>query len=136
MSALSGCLWAAIPYYYLHESMSPYIWGGIIASPFIGTAMGLIYCGACAWSLWLRILLSLATLYLAVFLFGLAVGICDAARPIPNRLFDGVVAQTIFAFLWGVTIPGLFVVLWPMAFLNHTLVCRFGWRRKNLNPTQ
>jgi len=40
LSILSGCLWAAIAYCFFRKSMTPSIWGGVVASPFIGLAVG------------------------------------------------------------------------------------------------
>jgi hypothetical protein len=126
LSTLSGFFWAGIAYYLVRWAPPPFIWGGIVASPVIGLTVGLLYLNACNWRRVARIFLSLATLYIAVFLFGLAMGVCDALRPIPNRISLAVVIQSINACLWGVTVPGTFLLLWPLSFLNHSLVCHFG----------
>jgi ribose/xylose/arabinose/galactoside ABC-type transport system permease subunit len=126
LSMISGPFWAAIPYYVLRRDPPPFLWGGIAASPFIGLAVGLIYHNVCKRRLASRILLSLATLYIAVVLFGFACGVCDALRPIPNRLSLAVIEQTINGFLWGLTMTGIVFVLWPLSFVNHALVCWFG----------
>ena len=126
LSLLSGYFWAVIVYWLGYRWMSPMIWSGIIASPFIGLAMGFLYRNACNKSLVNRIFLSLVTLYAAVGIFGCVTGTHDALRHIPNRASWAVVVQMILACWGGITISGLFLLLWPLSFLNHTLVCRFG----------
>jgi hypothetical protein len=86
--------------------------------------MGLAYLPAYKLPRWAQALLSLATLYIAVALFGLAVGIYDAARIIPNRASTEVIFQTLIAMLIGTTFTGYVLVLWPLAFLNHRLLRR------------
>ena len=129
LSFLSGCVWAVIGYCIGHQWMSPFIWGGLLASPFIGLAVGALYHRACKRSPTTRILLSLVTLYLAATLFGLAAGIHDALRYMPpgvHRSTPAVVLQAILGTWWGVTFTGYVLVLWPLSFINHSLVCRFG----------
>ncbi|MEM9657518.1 MAG: hypothetical protein AAF961_04070, partial [Planctomycetota bacterium] len=60
ISILSGCVWAGIAYWLGRRWMPPYIWGGVIASPFIGLLVGRISTQTCKrpglsrglWSLW------------------------------------------------------------------------------------
>jgi hypothetical protein len=126
LSVLSGCFWAAIAYWLGGNFMSPMIWGGIIASPFIGLAIGLAYQRVCDRPLWVKFGISLTTLYAAVAMFGFACGVWDALRPIPNRFSAAVVEQSILGCWWGITFTGLFLILWPLSFLNHSIVCHFG----------
>jgi hypothetical protein len=127
-SLISGCVWSGIAYYIGHRFMWPFIWFAIVASPFIGIAIGLLYeyYGCCDKRFWVQAGASLVTLYVAIALFGLAAGIGDALRPIPNRISGAVVIQSVIACVHWITISGLFLVLWPLAFANHWLVCRVG----------
>jgi hypothetical protein len=125
-SMVSGCVWGAIGLYLGHEFMLPFIWGAFVASPLIGLAVGLLYnyLGVCQRSLVVRIIASLVTLYVAIALFGLAAGLSDALRPIPNRNVGPLVLQGINACVAGITVTGLILALWPLSFLNHSLLCR------------
>jgi len=127
LSALSGCLWAAIALLLGAEAMGPIIWGGVVASPLIGVIAAYIFLPACRWPLVARIVFALVTLYLAVAAFGLAAGLYDAVvRDIPNRIGWAVVVQAMLASLWGITFTGLVLILWPLSFVNHSFVCRWG----------
>ncbi len=127
----SGCVWGAIGYWLGHHWMSPFIWGAVVASPLIGVCVGLAYRPACGASLTRRILLSLATLYAAAILFGFAAGVSDVLRFIPTgsngrfRNIPEVIFQGVVGTLWGLTFTGYFLVLWPLSFINHALVCHF-----------
>lgn len=124
VSAISGCIWAGIAYLLASQWMGTTIVGGLLASPLIGIGVGLIYRPAYYKSPLARVGVSLVTLYFAAALFGMAVGIYDAMRPIPNRLLGEVVLQSVMATLWGVTFTGFFLFLWPLSFANHWLVGR------------
>jgi hypothetical protein len=96
--------------------------GGLYASPFIGLIIGLSFKRAGSFHVIGKVLFSLLSLYLAASLFGLAVGMYDALRDIPDRIPSAVVIQAVLAYLWGLTFLGWVVILWPLAFLNHTLL--------------
>jgi hypothetical protein len=121
LSALSGCVWAAIAFLLGHEAMWPFIWGGIVTSPLIGLAVGLLFlfAGACERSLSVRIFLSLATFYLAVVLFGVSAGIFDAMRLPPDRNALSIILQAINGCLWGVTITGF---LWSYGRFRSSII--------------
>ena len=126
VSAISGCIWAVIAYFLASELMGTIIVGGLLASPLIGIGVGLIYRRAYHKSLLARVGMSLVTLYVAAALFGMAVGIFDATRPIPSRHLGAVVLQSVLAILWGVTFTGFFLFLWPLSFVNHWLIGRIS----------
>ncbi|MDA7928665.1 hypothetical protein N9B54_01780 [Mariniblastus sp.] len=126
VSAISGFIWAVIAYFLASQWMGTIIVGGLLASPLIGIGVGLIYRPAYYKSLLARVGMSLVTLYFAAALFGMAAGINDAMRPIPNRLLGEVVLQSVMATLWGVTFTGFFLFLWPLSFANHWLVGRIS----------
>ena len=74
-----------------------------------------------------RVFASLLSLYIAAALFGLAVGVADALRNSPSaggRNLTEVILQSVPATLWGLTFTGLVLLLWPLAYLTHSLVGR------------
>lgn len=97
--------------------------GGLLVSPLIGLFIGLIFRPAYKLPRFAQFALSLVTLYVAVSLFGLAVGLSDAARDIPNRFTFEVILQAVIASIMGVTM-GYVLILWPLAYLNHRLLAR------------
>lgn len=131
MSILSGCAWAIIAYLLSFGAFGSIVIGGLIVSPLIGLVIGFLYLPAYKLSKIGQVLLSLATLYLAATLFGLAVGAYDAFwRNIPNRILSQVVIQSILATLWGITFTGYVVLLWPLSFINHRLLGRAAQQRE------
>lgn len=134
-SLASGCVWGGIAYL-LGGPLDRLVWGGIIVSPLIGLAVG----RAATWlrpssnpaklgsklgSKLGRAFVSLAGLYIAASLFGLAVGMYDLATgDTAHRIATAVVMQSILGVLWGVTFTGYVLILWPLAYLNHTLLWR------------
>lgn len=128
-SVLSGCVWAGIA---LLLSFGVYGWlitAGIIAAPFIGLLIGAVYRPVYKFPKLVQIFASLFTLYLAVALFGLAMGAADAFwRDIPNRMPGEVIMQSGLSTVLGITFTGYVILLWPLAFLNHWLLSNPGSR--------
>jgi hypothetical protein len=125
LAILSGCAWGVIAYALSSWAVNSNITGGMLASPFIGLAVGLLLRPAYKLGNKWRALLSLLALYFTAALFGLAVGLYDAFwRDIPNRITHAVILQSVLAYLWGLTFLFYFVLLWPLAFLNHRLLER------------
>jgi hypothetical protein len=128
LSLLSGCVWAAIALILASGAFGELIVGGLIAAPFIGLLVGLLYRPAYRLPKAAQAFGALLTLYLAVALFGLAVGAFDALwRDIPDRTGTGeVILQAMLAALWGVTFSGYVLLLWPLSFFNHRLLDNRG----------
>ena len=108
-----------------------------MAAPAIGLLIGVLYRPVYNWRRPAQIVASLVTLYIAVVLFGLGVGLYDAyVRSIPNRIPSAVILQAVAAALSGVTF--YIFVLWPLAFMNHRLLGRFapgvGLDRRSREP--
>ena len=129
ISLACGFAWGGIAYVLGSGALDRLIWGGVLVSPLIGLAIGRV----AAWlrpSSWLgsklgRAFASVVGLYAAVSLFGLAVGVYDLATgDIRNRIASAVVIQAVLGVLWGATFTGYFVILWPLAYLNHALLWR------------
>jgi hypothetical protein len=133
--AASGCVWALIAYGLASTQMPRTIWGGLLVAPLVGLAVGALGRAFPERSRGGRLARSLVTLYVAVLLFGLACGLFDVWRGLPNgtaRDPGEVVLQSVQAVLWGVTFTGYVLFLWPLAHLNHGLLERF--RRSSDRP--
>jgi hypothetical protein len=122
LAAASGIAWGAIGHVLVAGSFPEAARGGLYASPLIGVIIGITFKRAGRLQLAGKVFVSLLSLYLAVSLFGLAVGVYDAFRGLPNRILSAVIIQAILAYLWGLTFFGWVIILWPLAFLNHSLL--------------
>jgi len=127
LSALSGCVWAVIASFVGKDING--LEGGLYASPVIGVIVGLLFQGFSRHSPLGRAILSLLGFYLAVTLFGLAIGITDFATGLQSgpgwsRKPVETVLQAIIGSLWGVTFLGWVLLLWPLAYLNFLIVER------------
>ena len=133
--AMSGVMWAGIailtvmaadPWF---GSVGRIAWGlrgGIFTAPLIGIVMAL------CWRLFRdagfggRVAISLVTLYVAAFLFMLAVWLTPfgtgAVRTSPSRVFS----DSWNAAFAGLTWTGFVLFLGPVAFLNHLWISRVG----------
>ena len=97
--------------------------GGILASPLIGIAMGSFSKNFRERPIWVRVAVALFTLYIAAALFGIAGGVADFAGSGMSRSAVVIISMG-WAFVWGLTFTGYFVFLWPLAYLNHSLIAR------------
>lgn len=127
ISAGSGCAWGAIAYLLAGRNVGKGIWGGVLASPFIGMLVGLTAARLRKPTGSWRAFVSLVGLYGATCLFGLAVGVGDLATGVNRgegwyRIPGVVITQSALGFLWGLTFMGYIVVLWPLSYLNHWLI--------------
>ena len=119
MDALSGVVWGAIAWGIGHDAMGPQIWGGVLASPFIGVLIGRMSRRHQTGSWTVRILVSLFHLYFAAMVFAVAMSIVGVAwKPAPVSPGEWVL-HVIFVVLWGLTFTGYVLVLGPLSFLNH-----------------
>jgi len=128
LSLASAACWDAIAFAVM-PPMSRHVWGGVIASPIIALGAGFA-------SVWFprvspvrRALLSLVSLYVAVALFGLSMGVYDLATGQNSgsgwhRNANEVVYQQALGTIYGLTFMGLFLALWPMAYANHALLAK------------
>jgi hypothetical protein len=115
LSFASGMVWSLLAYWLARSltgtraTTSPHLAtllsGGMLASPLIGVLIGSVSRGFSRLGLRLRVLVALADLYFGAFLFLWATGI----PPLVGLVF-------------GLTLSGYFVVLWPLSYLNHTLI--------------
>jgi hypothetical protein len=124
LALLSGAAWGGIAWLVGARGLGSIVWGGVMAAPLIGLLMGLLSRPIVRLPIVARIFASLASLYAAALLFGLAVGLWDLARDVPGRDAGEVVLQAVLAVLWGLTFSGYVLLFWPLAYLDHSLVGR------------
>ena len=128
-SLISGCVWAVIGFA-LAWSVSPIrstptevvrsFAGGLVAAPLIGVLVGLLSRNFSRLARSARVMVALANLYLAVWLFLMATSAV--------KLVGGFVSGPILGALLGLTYTGFVLLLWPLSYVNHTLVSR-AWNR-------
>jgi len=130
LSALCGAAWGLLAVFAAGPHGNENLWGGLVASPFIGLGIG------AATRRWLRlpviarVFASLLSLTLAAAAFGLAVGLTDAfLRGGPRRDGLEVVYEWVIAFVWGLAMTGLVAAFWPLALANHEILARIDRRR-------
>ena len=133
LSAASGCAWATIALALLERGLAWPIRGEILASPLIGALAGVVSIQFQRRRLITQLLLALVSLYAATALFGGAIGVADVVPglnvgPGWHRVPSAVVVQSVLAMLWGLTMGGYVMFLWPLAWVNHMLIATF-WQR-------
>jgi hypothetical protein len=119
-SLAAGVCWGGIAWLLGVRAFGPELYAGVAAAPFIGVAVGLATQRLFARTTgWRRGLTALVSLYLGAVLFAIPMGI--AASLMRGRwtttLSHLAAAET--SVLWGVTMTGYFIVLWPLAWLTH-----------------
>src|SRR5262249_44593137 len=133
MSAASGCVWAiiALAVSFLLAGATRGLgrlaltWaGGIIAAPFIGLLMGQVArVFGYFEEVFLRIIVAGASLYLAMVLFIMA-------SLLTQLVFNGRLPANAWTNIFGMAAAAFeltFIVLWPLAYLNHSLISR-SWQ--------
>lgn len=126
-SALSGLAWAGIAYLLAARHLGWVIWGGMYAAPLIGLAAGMASRGFRRRSWWVRAFIALVSLYSTAALFGIANGLYEVIVLTSSGrgsfiIPGGVVEQSVAVVLWGLTIMGYALMLWPLAYLNHVAI--------------
>lgn len=136
ISVVSGIFWAALAAV-LGKPMAPIMWGGLVLAPLIGLGAGFASVFWPSASPILRGVLSLVTLYCAAATFGLGMAVYDlVAGPNPGdgpRVPSAVVIETILATLWGLTFTGYVIILWPLSYVNHSMISRI-WKQAEPAP--
>ena len=127
LCAVSGLTWGGIAYLLMGEWF-PGLWVGMAVSPLFGLLVGWVHRPTYRFSAAARVLVALVTLYATAALFGLVIGVVEAAiETNPNTMKGAAVIEWVLATLWGLTFTGYFLFLWPLAFLNHWLLGR-AWK--------
>ena len=136
----SGCMWGMIGYR-IGYSIAPIrstrlevgwlFLGGVLAAPFIGLLLGAVSRKFASLGPSTRIAVALADLYLAAWLFLLASSIARLLfefRGLGQEMtFKAVVLDPVAAVVFGLTYTGYVLLLWPMSYMNHSLVAR-AWK--------
>ena len=132
ISVASGCVWAIIGLAVSFLLAAPtrglglLTWaGGIIAAPLIGLLMGQVArIFGYFEEVFLRIIVAGASLYLAMVLFIMA-------SFLTQFILNGRLPANAWTNIFGIAAAAFeltCVVLWPLAYLNHTLISRL-WVR-------
>ena len=130
-SAVSGVCWGLIAYALGRGALGSLVWGGVVVSPLIGVLVGLSLRRLAPGTTRGRLAVSLVDLYAAVAVFGAAVGVFDLVTGVNagvgwRRDPSAVILQAVLASLWGITLTGYVLLLWPLSYFNHLLL----WRRR------
>ena len=130
---MCGFGWGLIGYALARDTnLSPVAWTGLAASPAIGVAIGWLAVRTQHFATAARVFMSLANLYVATTLFGLAVGIGDmllgstvGGSP-PTQWAHALmtIVSPAFGFPLLLTVGGYVLVLWPLSYANHLLIWR------------
>jgi hypothetical protein len=124
VSTLSGSGWGFIAWYMGSTWTTVAILPTIAASSLIGLIIGSISRGFNQLSSVGRIRFSLLTLYFGVTLFAISMGIFkEFFHNVPGRDPGGTIFNILFVTLYGLTFTGPLLVLWPLAYANHCLLC-------------
>ena len=104
--------------------------GGLVAAPLIGVLVGVLSRNFSKHGRPARITVALANLYLAVWLFLMAASVVrlllvEVER---SRAFEAIVSGPIVGALLGLTYTGFVLLLWPLSYVNHTVVGR-AWNQ-------
>jgi len=138
LSAVPGIGWGLIGYGIVRETnLRSVAWVGLAASPLIGIGIGVLADRISA-STWIaRVLFSLLSLYIAVALFAMVISCASVLGPlkaVDHALHasgpSGVLA-IFFEGMVGFTISGYWLILWPLAAINHFWL----WSRRDQLPT-
>ncbi len=115
---IAGTAWGAFAWLLGARAIGPSVWGGVIASPFIGVGLaGLVHPRFLGAEGWFRGFWALVSVYLGATGFSLACGIFGFLRSNGGRI--EVLFEPVIGVLWGVTMTGYLLFLWPLAYLTH-----------------
>lgn len=129
ISAASGLAWGLVGFWLVRDTnMAGGAWAGLMASPLIGLAVGIVAMRARPPGFFGRALRSLVNLYLAVALFAAAVGVWGitlgwGALPVLESAGRGwtFVSSVATLVLWF-TVSGWVLLLWLVSIANHHLL--------------
>ena len=138
-SLISGCVWAVIgfaiawsvsPIRYTPTEVVRSFAGGLVAAPLIGVLVGLLSRNFSKLGRSARVMVALANLYLAVWLFLMAASVVKlvVGEIAWSRGFEAFVSDPIVGALLGLTYTGFVLLLWPLSYVNHALVSR-AWNQ-------
>jgi hypothetical protein len=119
--AVLGMAWGGIALLLGARAFGQELWGGVLASPLIGVAVGALTQRAFERHEGMRRkLIALGSLYAAGSLFGVALGLTASLTRAAGGLDIATrVMENVLAVWWGLTMTGFVLALWPMAFATH-----------------
>ncbi|MFN0181857.1 MAG: hypothetical protein ACKVZ0_23900 [Gemmatimonadales bacterium] len=122
----AGAVWGVLGYLLGAKAFGPAIWPAVLLAPVVGLLVArLTYPGFARTEGIRRALWALASLYLAVILFSLPISVHEVIRRSPANPSFEVALEAPLAVLWGVTLTGFVLFLWPLAYLTHWMI---EWR--------
>jgi hypothetical protein len=134
-SLASGAIWGLVAAL-IGKRLGEVVLGGVIVSPLIGLAIGIASTSSYRRRFWFLFPWSVLTLYIAVIVFGVAMGTWDVVARIvagrsPATFVEATahVIQPATGAVWVVTLLYL-PYLWPLAWINHVLL-RVLYRAQN-----
>ena len=123
---IAGSLWSLLAYLLGARPFGGAIWGGVVAGPIVGMAVGAMLQGPFERTSGARRgAVALLSLYVAGTLFGLGVGIADWQRRGGGRSVDAlgeIMVQGVVGIWWGMTVSSFVLFLWPLAYGTHWLL--------------
>jgi hypothetical protein len=129
ISAASGMAWGLVGFWLIRDTnMAGGAWAALVASPIIGVGVGSLAMRARRLDPLGWVLVGLVDLYLAVALFAAAVGIWHVTVEwgvLPHLESAGrwsAFAASVATALWGFTLTGSALLLWPVSVANHLLL--------------
>jgi hypothetical protein len=125
-SLVAGCCWGAFAGLLGARAFGDELWTAVAASPLIGAIVG-----AALHDVWMRVegwrrsLVSLASVYLGAALFAVPIGAHTAVvRGAGLGPLWAAVGDAEVSILWGVTMTGYLLFLWPLAHATHAGIRR------------
>ena len=121
LAAASGLMWALIAWFVGYGAFGHRVWGGVVVAPLIGILIGRL-----SWPMhdkprWVQIAGSLFFLYVAATCFAIGMALLSPVVSPGNERFSAALIELVLAVLWGLTVGGYALVLWPLSFFNHRL---------------
>ncbi len=126
-SLSAGIVWGCLAFLLGHRALGPAIWGGVVAAALLGLAIGrLIHPRFEASQGWRRGAWPLVSIYAGALGFGVAVALSDlVVHGLGGRIPSAVLLDPVVTVLWGVTMTGYLLFLWPLAWFTHWVI---EWR--------
>jgi len=120
-SLLSGAAWGVLGAYFTFRLAGPWSPYATISGPLIGIFIFYISRWVYRRSWLLIIPWSIISTYIAVILFGFALGIAHALQPLSGVAWK-VIVESAIACPAGLTIIPFFWILFPLALFNHLFI--------------
>lgn len=119
-SLVAGLIWGVGGYLLGARALGPSIWAGVLVSPLVGVLVArLTQSRFQASAGWRRAGWALASVYAGAVAFGATVGVNDLMARGVGAGGLGILLGPVVTVLWGVTLTGFLLFLWPLAYATH-----------------